>query len=160
MRPEIVNRSGTRVPRRFLEAWVAGLTRNLGRAAGRVRGKELGLIFLKPGEARRLNKTCRGRDYATDVLSFEGDGRHMLGELVFCPEVLQRQAKEHGLAYREELGYMVIHGVLHLLGYDHESGSAEARRMYALQDRIFERLCEPPETAKSGFSRIAKRSRR
>lgn len=151
MTVEIINGSGTRIPRQFLGDWVARLTRALnGRVSARkFEGKELGLVFVKPNAARKLNKTYRGKNYATDVLSFEGDGDYGLGELVLCPELLKRQAKEHGLTYRIELGYMVIHGVLHLLGFDHERGGAQARRMFALQDRIFEALCRQTEAATS-----------
>ncbi|MCM2280650.1 MAG: rRNA maturation RNase YbeY [Bdellovibrionaceae bacterium] len=154
MKLTIVNRSRTRVPRRFLEAWVERLERELARenrkravrAAFSLRpGQELGLVFLDTREARALNRTYRKKDYATDVLSFEGDEIHMLGELVLCPQVLKRQAAEHGLRYREELGYMIVHGMLHLLGFEHERGGRAAREMYALQDRIFEVLCGPPE---------------
>lgn len=151
MNPQIVNRSSSRVPRRFLEDWVRRLSRALRAEVGvaRLRGKELGLVFLDVSEARALNKQYRGKNYATDVLSFDGDDVHMLGELVLCPEVLRRQAKEHGLSYREELGYMIVHGVLHLLGFEHERGGRAARRMFELQDRVFESLCGQIEAARA-----------
>lgn len=108
--------------------------------------KELTIVFLDQIKARELNKKFRGRNYATDVLSFgvnddsNAGGAEILGELVICPEVISRQAKEHSLLVREELGYMVLHGVLHLLGFDHEKSKKEAEKMFALQDRIFEAL--------------------
>lgn len=144
MKLYIVNRSADRVPRKFLEQWVLGLGREARREVEPelYRRRELGLIFLKKPDARRLNKKYRGKDYATDILSFEGDAEQTLGELVICPEVLRHQAEEHGLTFREELGYMVIHGFLHLLGFEHERGGREAERMFALQDRVFERLCK------------------
>ncbi len=86
---------------------------------------------------RRLNKTFRGKDYATDVLSFDATDPESLGELVLCPEVIQRQAKEHELSDFAEYAYMVLHGILHLLGYDHEKDDKAAREMYRLQDKIF-----------------------
>jgi probable rRNA maturation factor len=94
---------------------------------------------------KKLNQQFRGRDYATDVLSFEGqglsdDGGAVLGELVLCMPVIKRQAKEHGLSLNEELGYMVLHGILHLLGFDHERTRAEAARMFKVQDEIFAKL--------------------
>ena len=92
-------------------------------------------------QAKKVNFTFRQKNYATDVLSFEGDDQNILGELIICPEVVLRQAREHRLSFREELGYMILHGVLHLLGFDHEKSETEAKRMFALQDRIFDKLC-------------------
>lgn len=102
--------------------------------------KELTIVFMDPKPARQMNKQFRSRDYATDVLSFEALIPESLGELVLCPQVLQKQAQEHGLSYREELGYMLLHGVLHLLGYDHETGREDAEEMFAVQDAVFAKL--------------------
>jgi probable rRNA maturation factor len=137
-----VNESRTRVPRLFLQNWLKNLTARLP-AKDRKRlkpGLQMTLVFLSRNRARQLNQDYRGKDYATDVLSFGGDGIELFGELAFCPEVLARQAKEHGLSYRAELAYMTLHGVLHLLGYDHETDARQARRMYRLQDKIFAEL--------------------
>lgn len=139
---ELINQSGRPVPRTFLKRWVQGLSRELLREKVRrdFINKKLTIAFLEPKSARRLNREFRKRDYATDVLSFDSLEPDSLGELVICPHVISRQAKEHGLLVREELGYMVLHGVLHLLGYDHEKSKREAKRMFDLQDRIFQRL--------------------
>jgi probable rRNA maturation factor len=53
---------------------------------------------------------------------------------------LKRQAREHKLSFQHELGYMVLHGILHLLGYDHETSEADAEKMFAIQDEVFEKL--------------------
>ncbi len=146
MKLYIVNRSRDRIPRLFLAKWVRAMTRSLAQTLTdeidpkQLRRQELGLIFLDQVEARRLNKQYRQRSYATDVLSFEGDANHSLGELVICPAIIRRQAEDHDLSFREELGYMVLHGVLHLLGYDHEDGGRRAKRMFEIQDRVFEQL--------------------
>lgn len=101
----------------------------------------LTVVFLDPTQARQLNRKYRNKDYATDVLSFNSDVPGELGELVLCPQVLRRQAKEHGLSFRAELAYMLIHGVLHLQGLDHEKSKAEAAKMFKIQDQLFDRLC-------------------
>jgi probable rRNA maturation factor len=102
-------------------------------------GRALLVAFLPEPEARGLNKHYRNKDYATDVLSFGGEG-DALGELAICPKVISRQARERGLLARQELGYMVLHGFLHLLGYDHERGGRAAARMFRLQDEIWDAL--------------------
>lgn len=142
MKLTIVNQSGRAVPRKFLEEWVKRVGRLAGKKISRRQfaSKELVIVFVNAKEQRRLNKSFRGKDYVTDVLSFEAMEPDALGELVICPEVITRQAKEHGLLVREELGYMVLHGFLHLLGFDHEKSEREAKRMFALQDELFEKL--------------------
>ena len=102
--------------------------------------QELTIVFLDSTPARKLNKIYRKKNYATDILSFEGASPLELGELVICPQVLQKQAKEHDLSFKAELAYMLIHGVLHLLGYDHERSATEAKKMFQIQDQLFDRL--------------------
>lgn len=135
----LVNQSDRRLPRAFLTAWVQRVEAELKRRKVKVPARaELTIVFLNPTPARKLNREYRGRDYATDVLSFQNEDP--LGDLVLCPQVLERQAREHELSFRDELGYMIIHGILHLLGFDHEENQKDARVMYALQDAIFETL--------------------
>lgn len=136
----IVNQASVRVPRQFLEKHWKLIVKDL-----RLGSHELTMVFLNPGPAKNLNRQFRGKNYATDVLSFApiedfGGGEvQTLGELILCPQVLQRQSREHGLTYRQELLYMMIHGVLHLIGYDHEKSVAEEKKMFQIQDRLFEK---------------------
>ena len=149
----IVNQSGSRVPRVYVVDWLKRLEAHLPRAINpkRYRDRELTLVFLDVKAARKLNLQFRKRNYATDVLSFQGMDQETLGDLVICPEVIRRQAKEHGLLIREELGYMILHGVLHLLGYDHETDERDAKKMFRLQDAIFEKLLSAPGKKKSAL---------
>lgn len=139
----IVNESRHAVPRQFINEWITLFVEELKkrRVLKKAQGdRELTLVFLDKKPAQKINKEFRGKDYATDVLSFDSMSPDSLGELVLCPEVLKRQAKEHKLTYKMELGYMLLHGVLHLLGYDHETSEEDAREMFSLQDAIFEKL--------------------
>ena len=99
--------------------------------------KTLTLVFLDQKEAKNLNQQFRGKNYATDVLSFSSMDPNSLGELILCWPVLKKQAKEHGLSQKLELTYMVLHGLLHLLGFDHEEDEMRAKEMFELQDAIF-----------------------
>lgn len=135
----LVNQSRYRMPRRFLSNWVKQTEKALRQCGVEIpRRCELSVVFLNADEALALNRQYRSRDYATDVLSFQNE--EPLGDLVLCPEVLERQAVEHQLSVNQELGYMVIHGILHLLGFDHEKTKKEARVMFQLQDAVFQRL--------------------
>lgn len=132
----LVNQSKISFPKKFVEAWMQEVRRGL-----KLKNQGITIVFLDPLPAKKLNKQFRGKDYATDILSFDGEEPGQLGELILCPMVLKAQAKEHGHSFKAELGYMLIHGVLHLLGYDHEKSKKEAAQMFKIQDQLFDRLC-------------------
>ena len=105
---------------------------------------ELSLRLVGAAEGRRLNRDFRGRDYATNVLSFPyeplpGEKSRLLGDLVICAPVVAREAREQGKALRDHYAHLTLHGVLHLLGYDHIE-DADAERMEALETRLLSRL--------------------
>jgi probable rRNA maturation factor len=96
---------------------------------------ELSVVLVSDRMIRTLNRRWRGKDRATDVLSFsqlEGDGRapvDLLGDVVISVPTARRQARERGESLAREGERLLIHGLLHLLGYDHERSAAEAARM-------------------------------
>ena len=138
---EIINRSSARAPRQFIEKWCQSIFKELHKEKVKIpNAHSLTVAFVDLSEMKRINREFRKKNKPTDILSFEALEPESFGELVLCPQVLKSQAKEHQLSYREEVGYMLIHGILHLLGYDHENLPHEAEVMFALQDRIFERL--------------------
>ena len=101
----------------------------------RLSDAELSLLLVSDREMRVLNRRWRGRDRSTDVLSFaqrEGPGGApdgVLGDVVISVDTARRQAAERGSTLAREADRLLIHGLLHLLGYDHERSEAEARRM-------------------------------
>lgn len=99
--------------------------------------KELNIVFIDKYGIKELNSNFRGIDSETDVLSFSYDEDEIFGEVVICPEVIRDQAKEYGNTFEEELTYMLIHGILHLAGYDHENDREKAKEMFDLQEKIF-----------------------
>ena len=115
------------------------LVRERGRAA------ELSLVLGGDPLVRSLNWRWRGRDRATNVLSFPaggeavGEGPLLLGDVVLAYETVAREAETQGKTLAAHLSHLVAHGVLHLLGFDHESDE-EARRMEGLERRILARL--------------------
>lgn len=92
---------------------------------------------------KALNKTFRGKDYATDVLSFPSPAPlkklGVLGEIVVCLPVLKRQAKEQKHSAEIELKILLVHGVLHLLGMDHEKSPKEAAKMQKAEDKVLKK---------------------
>jgi rRNA maturation RNase YbeY len=110
------------------------------------RGAELSLVLAADPEMAELNARFRGREGPTDVLSFsllEGSGAEfrggLLGDVVIGVEVAARQARRRGRSLDDEVARLMIHGVLHLLGYDHER-DAEARVMRAQERRLWKGL--------------------
>ncbi len=140
----LINHSSIPMPRQWIEKWTTALSRNLPKQAFAHRpvrtSLALTVVFLNVAAAKKLNSDLRDKTYATDILSFESEQPDELGELVLCPQVLLRQAKMHQLSFRADLGYMLIHGVLHLLGYDHETTKNEAKKMFQIQDQLFDRM--------------------
>jgi probable rRNA maturation factor len=107
---------------------------------------ELSIVLTDNEKIRELNKNWRKKDKATDVLSFPIDEKppkykyRILGDIVISLPFAKKQAKEIGYTEKEEVLRLLIHGILHLLGYDHEKDEREAKLMFALQDKIFEKL--------------------
>ena len=92
--------------------------------------KEMELIFVDDAQIREINKTNRGIDKPTDVLSFPIDfpGAPLIGTVVISLDTAKRAATELGHPYEDEIKLLFIHGLLHLLGYDHEVDNGEMRR--------------------------------
>ncbi len=113
-------------------------------------GAELSVALVGDAEMRELNAAYRHIDRPTDVLSFAlaedaatpGQPR-LLGDVVISLDTAARQAARRGAAVLDEVRTLLAHGLLHLLGYDHERSPADARRMFALQRRLVGRLPPP-----------------
>jgi len=139
----IVNRQrAVRVAVGSLDAFLEQVMRELHQG-----GRELTVCLVPDAEMARLNRTFRGKKKATDVLSFpaasngrKGKGRaagarafvssasRYLGDIAIAPGVARRHARECGRSLERELQVLVLHGVLHLLGYDHETDEGEMER--------------------------------
>jgi probable rRNA maturation factor len=114
------------------------------KGARRRKATEVSIRIVDAEEGQALNRQYRGRDYATNVLSFEADlppgvNLPLIGDLVICAPVVAREAAEQGKKANDHWAHLTIHGTLHLLGYDHiEDGEAE--EMEALETRILKGL--------------------
>ncbi|MBE2899149.1 rRNA maturation RNase YbeY [Pasteurellaceae bacterium 20609_3] len=107
-------------------------------------GLEMTVRIVDEDESQTLNRTYRGKDYPTNVLSFPFEcpsevDLPLLGDLVICRQVVEREAKEQGKTALSHWAHMVVHGCLHLQGYDHLN-DAEAEEMEGLEREIMARL--------------------
>lgn len=118
---------------------------------GRIREADLAIRIVDAEEGRALNRHYRGKDYATNVLSFpaelpeglpKGVKLPLLGDLVLCAPVVAREAKEQGKPLAAHYAHLVVHGCLHLLGWDHEDPH-EADAMEQLEREILAELGLP-----------------
>ena len=112
--------------------------------AGEKKKPVISVTFLGPVAMRELNRRHKKHDWPTDVLSFAlalPDGR-LAGDVYICRAVAMAHARAAGVPLREELVRLVVHGVLHVLGYDHpEKKGREASLMWQRQERYVRRVC-------------------
>lgn len=134
-----VPRAGVPAPasfRRWVEAALAG--------ARHRQSAELAIRIVGTREGRTLNRSYRGKDYATNVLSFPVDlppgvRLPLLGDIAICAPVVNRESREQGKLAAHHWAHLTVHGVLHLLGYDHIA-ETDAERMETLETRVLKGL--------------------
>ena len=107
------------------------------------------IVFIDDEKMHELNKTYRGIDRTTDVLSFAFEDNNklcynirQLGEIFVSIPRMQQQAKEYGHSESRELSFLVVHGLLHLLGYDHTKGEKEEKEMFSKQELVLDEFEE------------------
>jgi probable rRNA maturation factor len=108
---------------------------------------ELSIALVGDKEMRPLNAKYRKKNKTTDVLSFSADSlatakRVLLGDVIISVEQARRQAKERNHSLKREMVILLIHGILHLLGYDHERSPRQAKIMAGLEAKLLNHLCE------------------
>jgi probable rRNA maturation factor len=101
---------------------------------------ELSIVLVSDAQIRRLNKLYRNKDKPTDVLSFpigeKVNGWLILGDIVISVDTAKKQAQELGYSLEEELKRLLVHGLVHLLGYDHELGGEEEKKFFELEEFV------------------------
>lgn len=107
-------------------------------------GGQVTIRLVDTEEGRALNREYRHKDYATNVLSFPYESEPRLaGDLVICPEVVAREAEEQCKPLAAHYAHLVVHGMLHLQGFDHETSTEDAEAMEQEERRILSRLGYP-----------------
>jgi probable rRNA maturation factor len=119
---------------------VERLVRKAARAATANRKRSLTVALADDRRVRALNARDRKKDKPTNVLSYPSGERGYLGDIVLARQTVWREAKSQGKTPADHVAHLVVHGTLHLLGYDHETGDADAERMEALERRILAKL--------------------
>lgn len=129
--------------------FIEKLLKHAAEKEGLTKDTEISLTFVTNEEIREINREYRGKDTPTDVISFameeQGEGEieilgeesmpTVLGDIIISIERAKEQAEEYGHSYKRELGFLTVHGFLHLLGYDHMNEEDE-KEMFSKQDEI------------------------
>jgi probable rRNA maturation factor len=126
-----------RVPRATVRRWVQSAL---------FAPAELTVRFVDAIEGQALNRDYRGKDYATNVLTFayseDADGETTRGDIVLCTDVLEREAAEQGKTVAQHAAHLILHGVLHAQGYDHENDD-DAAEMEQIETELLAALNFP-----------------
>jgi len=140
-------RSQTLIQRKRLQGHLKSALLAFEKLFEKGREVEVSLVFCGEKKIKSLNKTYRGKDKKTDVLSFPiysslrkghfvPQGLINLGDIFICKEIAKAQAKEFNISLDEEIVHLFIHGLLHLFGYDHEISKKEEKLMFSLEEKL------------------------
>lgn len=116
---------------------VEGIVIGIQDSGFRIHG-DVAIVLSSDAEIQTLNKQFRGKDKPTNVLSFEND-EEPLGDVILAYETIAREAAEQGKDFKHHAAHLIIHGILHLMGYNHEV-SADAEKMEAKEVKILKKL--------------------
>jgi len=143
----VENRSGMRIRTSQLRQFTAEVRRAL-----RLKG-DVALLVCNDREIRKMNQWFRGKDYATDVLSFPSDIPGHAGDLAISAPTAAKSARKYRLNLNEEIKILTLHGMLHLAGFDHETDNGEMRnkeavlrKRFRLPSGLTERVSLPAKT--------------
>lgn len=117
-----------RFPKRDIATFAHRVLRHL-----KVKSDDLAIAFVDDAAMRKLNRDFRRKDKTTDVLTFPGDDPTHLGDIVISIDQARRQAADEKHSLATEVRYLIVHGILHALGYDHETDEGE---MNALEMKV------------------------
>ena len=145
----------------YMQSYVRRVTFDQARLKGLVRAilsdvgetsADLGVLFVGDQRMRGFNRRYRGKDRTTDVLAFAmreapNSSAHLLGDVVIAVPTAARQARQGQRSLDEELTILLVHGILHLCGYDHERSEKEARRMHRRERMILRAIMRRPTRA-------------
>ena len=122
---EVVNRQrGRKIDTQTWESFAAKALDAIGK-----HGSAATIAFVSDTSIRKLNRQFRNIDKPTDVLSFPADEEHNLGDIAISVPTAAAQANENGLTFEGEIAQLILHGLLHLSGYDHETDNGEMNRL-------------------------------
>jgi probable rRNA maturation factor len=133
-----------RVGKKVEKKWVANIVKIVFKKVN-VKNAEISVAFVGDSKIKKLNSFYRGKNKTTDVLSFiyeekKSGGIKLFGEIIISFPQAARQARECGWSAKQEIKELLVHGLLHLCGFDHEKSEREARKMKKMEQVILEKI--------------------
>lgn len=116
----------SKLRRKVPATWIKPVLEKFGRRF-RTAKKGLSIVLVGPRQIHKLNLQCRGKNKPTNVLSFPLDDENCLGEIFLCPEIIQKEAREQDIDQKSYFQYILVHGLLHLIGFDHQSDNQQKK---------------------------------
>ena len=129
----VLNRVGARIRHSELRRFVKAVLESL-----ELSDAYLSIVFVSANEIKEYNLRFRNVDAETDVMAFTGEGDY-LGDILICPEVVMKNSEELGVDFEDELKFVIVHGILHLLGYT-DYTPEEKQKMFEEQRRLLEKV--------------------
>ena len=142
MNARVINKNGYKINQEGLVTWVKRVGEELKHQNilnQHIMKKSLILAFVCEKEIKNLNGQFRKKRKETDILTFAPVEEDSVGELALCLPVMEK-TRPAEFSRQKWLYYLILHGILHLLGFEHEKGGNQARQMYQLQDTVFKTL--------------------
>jgi probable rRNA maturation factor len=114
------------------------------RVVGKIKGREVSVLFVGDSKIKEINREYRSKDKVTDVITFAFDDTPgfesaAIGDIVISFDTAKRQALEYGHSLKREMAFLYCHGLLHLLGYDHNT-KLEEEKMFGIQEQVLNNL--------------------
>ena len=128
------NRTKTKIDAKLFEKLAKFILKEEGK-----KEEDISVAVVGVAKMKELNHIYRGKDYAANVLSFPSKDLG-LGEIVLCPQVIMKEATKYGIKKEEALARMFVHGLMHLLGYDHEGKEKEAKAMENKEEQYLSKI--------------------
>ncbi len=129
----VLNRVGAKIRHSELRRFVKAVLESL-----ELSDAYLSIVFVSANEIKEYNLRFRNVDAETDVMAFTGEGDY-LGDILICPEVVMKNSEELGVDFEDELKFVIVHGILHLLGYT-DYTPEEKQKMFEEQRRLLEKV--------------------
>jgi len=116
------------------------IVKNVLKTEKKTEGKDISVAFVGAERMRKLNKKYRGKDQTTDALAFNENSKFGLGEIVICLQEVKKNSQKNNVPFKEEICRVLIHGLLHLLDYDHEKSEKKAKEMQKKENYFLKKL--------------------
>lgn len=147
MKIKVFEEAKINIASKYIETVASYFSNTSNKKFQKVKGGRINLITLTNKDIIQLNKELFSRDCPTDVISINSEGNQLIGELYMCPEQIRKNSLKYSTKYEKEFIRVLIHGILHLSGFDHKKGFEKSdEEMFNKQEYILEQIFDAKKT--------------